>query len=418
MFSIFEFKNADETIKEKIQVYIMVEESWFRGGQVAKVLGYSHPADAIARHVESDDKITIKKLLENIALIGVDETRTPTKCDPQTIFINEPGLYSLIMSSKLPLAKEFKKWVTTEVLPTIRKTGKYDLTKQKEFEKLPKLMIDINQYLNNSCVYILHIKDGLYKFGVTDDIKRRLADHLRDLKYEDIIKIYRLDNYSLCKDVENKIKSLIRQLNINTKYNGSVEFFETNEHVDLKYVLTFVDRYIDEVENTSNDSIEFKKYEADKQREFELEKYRIDKESNRITEVEKFKIESNRITEIEKYKLDKKQDKELEKQKINKDIEKYQIEKTNELKIKYLQSLDTNNHMIKFIKKIDPTAVTTGYIDRGMSLDQSSKNCIKSDKLSNDTLDINEPINEQSFEQMKKLYNTMPLPWMNKNKHK
>lgn len=81
------------------------------GKDVAEALGYTNPAKAIRNHVSDEDK-------------GVNEMDTPGG-KQQLIIINESGLYSLILGSKLEKAKEFKHWVTAEVLPTIRKTGGY-----------------------------------------------------------------------------------------------------------------------------------------------------------------------------------------------------------------------------------------------------------------------------------------------------
>ena len=86
------------------------EEIWFVGKDVAEILGYSNPQKAIRDHVDSEDKT----LNESFTVNGT-----------KGILINESGLYSLILSSKLPLAKEFKRWVTSEVLPSIRKHGAY-----------------------------------------------------------------------------------------------------------------------------------------------------------------------------------------------------------------------------------------------------------------------------------------------------
>ena len=96
---------------QQIRVLTIEGEPWFVGKDVAEVLGYSNSRKAIADHVDSEDK-------------GV------TKCytlggTQQIAIINESGLYSLILSSKLPDAKKFKRWVTSEVLPTIRKHGAY-----------------------------------------------------------------------------------------------------------------------------------------------------------------------------------------------------------------------------------------------------------------------------------------------------
>lgn len=86
-------------------------EPWFVGKDVATALGYSNPQQAVRIHVDEEDK-------------GVNEFSTPG--GKQTIpVINESGLYSLVLGSKLPSAKQFKRWVTSEVIPSIRKHGGY-----------------------------------------------------------------------------------------------------------------------------------------------------------------------------------------------------------------------------------------------------------------------------------------------------
>ena len=87
-------------------------EPWFVGKDVAEVLGYAKPLNALSTHIDEDD--SLKQ--------GLTDSMGRTQ---ETILINESGLYSLILSSKLPNAKVFKKWVTSEVLPSIRKHGGY-----------------------------------------------------------------------------------------------------------------------------------------------------------------------------------------------------------------------------------------------------------------------------------------------------
>lgn len=103
-----------------IRVININNEPWFVGNDVAHILGYGNPRQGISSHVEDDDK-------------GVQKLDTPSGKQNVTI-INESGLYSLILSSKLPRAKEFKHWVTSEVLPSIRKTGSYTV-KESEAQK-------------------------------------------------------------------------------------------------------------------------------------------------------------------------------------------------------------------------------------------------------------------------------------------
>ena len=86
-------------------------EPWFVGKDIAQVLGYGDTDQALRRHVDDEDKLTRQ-------INGSGQSRAMT-------FINESGLYSLILSSKLPTAKVFKRWVTSQVLPSIRKHGGY-----------------------------------------------------------------------------------------------------------------------------------------------------------------------------------------------------------------------------------------------------------------------------------------------------
>lgn len=86
-------------------------EPWLVGKDVAEILGYTNTPKAIRDHIDDEDKLT-----ERIVLSGQNR---------EAILINESGLYSLVLSSKLPTAKKFKRWVTSEVLPSIRKHGAY-----------------------------------------------------------------------------------------------------------------------------------------------------------------------------------------------------------------------------------------------------------------------------------------------------
>ena len=95
---------------------------FFVGKDVATTLGYSDSRKAIRVHVDEEDK-------------GVDEMATPGG-KQKVILINESGLYSLVLSSKLPQAKAFKRWVTSEVLPQIRKTGGYIPTRDEKGKEL------------------------------------------------------------------------------------------------------------------------------------------------------------------------------------------------------------------------------------------------------------------------------------------
>ena len=100
------------------------DDIWFRGKTIAEILGYSNPPKAIRKHVDSEDKSEISEL--------EPKSRSAQNGHPfknrqrGTIYVNESGVYCLILRSKLESARIFKRWVTKEVLPSIRKTGKYD----------------------------------------------------------------------------------------------------------------------------------------------------------------------------------------------------------------------------------------------------------------------------------------------------
>lgn len=119
----------------KIRVLDKNGEPWFVGKDIAIILGYTDYYGALKKHVDEDDK----SICQNDRLSNAPKGIT---------IINESGLYSLILSSKLPTAKKFKRWVTSEVLPAIRKTGKYellpspDVMADDEFLDVTKLEMD------------------------------------------------------------------------------------------------------------------------------------------------------------------------------------------------------------------------------------------------------------------------------------
>lgn len=107
------FKNLVHPEFGELRTVEIDGEPWFVGKDVATALGYSNTRDSLSRHIDNEDKTSV--------VIPDSGSNYKSK----TTLINESGLYSLILSSKLPSAKEFKHWVTSEVLPSIRKNGAY-----------------------------------------------------------------------------------------------------------------------------------------------------------------------------------------------------------------------------------------------------------------------------------------------------
>ena len=113
------FENAEFG---KVRTIVKDGEPYFIGKDVADILGYAKPENAIATHVDEEDKTST--LIQG----------TGSNYKSKAIIINESGVYALIFGSKLPKAKQFKRWVTSEVLPSIRKTGSYNTIPKERSE--------------------------------------------------------------------------------------------------------------------------------------------------------------------------------------------------------------------------------------------------------------------------------------------
>ena len=104
-------------------------QGWLVGKDTAESLGYNEPNKAIVRHVDEDDRMKYP-IIDNLGR------------KQESWIVNESGLYSLILRSDMPKAKQFKRWVTSEVLPQIRKTGSYQ-SQQKAIEGLNNIITDM-----------------------------------------------------------------------------------------------------------------------------------------------------------------------------------------------------------------------------------------------------------------------------------
>lgn len=144
--------NSDEF--GQIRTVTINNEPWLVGKDVAEALGYERTADAIRQHVEDEDK-------------GVGEIQTPGGIQKMTI-INESGLYSLIFGSKLESAKRFKHWVTSEVLPAIRKTGQYTkpMTLPEQIQVLAQGTLDNTERINKVEQDLKEFKNDMPLLGI------------------------------------------------------------------------------------------------------------------------------------------------------------------------------------------------------------------------------------------------------------
>lgn len=147
-------------------------EPWFVGKDIAEALGYKKPANALATHVDNEDKQFV------MIPQGTEPRNGALSPESKTTIINESGLYSLMLKSKLPGAKKFKRWVTSEVLPSIRKTGAYSMqgagrdapAEDAMFERLwaeLERKQKLNGYVDRFCSYFgwsrRYFLSGMYK---------------------------------------------------------------------------------------------------------------------------------------------------------------------------------------------------------------------------------------------------------------
>ena len=173
-------------------------EPWFVGKDVANILGYSNTRKALQDHVDLEDKkdgVTIRD--------SIGRNQKPT-------VINESGLYSLILSSKMPNAKKFKHWVTSEVLPTIRKHGAY-MTDEKAFD-------------------VVHNKNGLA------DLLQQAADQLKqkDIQIEKMKPKAMLADAITASETSilvGEMAKILKKNGINTGQNRFFKWLRTNGYL-------------------------------------------------------------------------------------------------------------------------------------------------------------------------------------------
>jgi len=283
----------------KITLIYVNNEIWFKGKDIAQILKYQDTEQSLKQNIDDEDRIRFTDFdtrfengYSNTVTQNGNLLNTVKKQHPHTIFINESGFYSLIMRSKMKAAKKFQRWVTKEVLPSIRKKGFYNLNQ----EVPPQIMYDLNDYINKSCFYIINIKDNIYKYGITDNMIRRANDHKYDFNFTNIVKIYELDNFTICRNIENKMNLLVKQLDIHCyfnkeanessaeyKKNASKECFYTTNEYTLEYIYTFIEKYIESSQKFCNDlyiNLEIEK-EKTKQLTLQLEIKKLDSDKTK-----------------------------------------------------------------------------------------------------------------------------------------
>lgn len=170
----------------EIRSIIIDDEPWFVGKDVAEALGYVNTKDALSKHVDKEDKNILKgsdlRPLKNHVSKEISSTDFIYADIPNrgVTIINESGVYALVFGSKLPTAKGFKRWITSEVLPTIRKTGSYS----------------INNNMSHTQMFIMAAK-------AMEEQEKKLLEHEAKLKEQEIRLINQAKTLS---EIEEKIE--------------------------------------------------------------------------------------------------------------------------------------------------------------------------------------------------------------------
>lgn len=215
MNEIFNFKG------QQVRTVTISGEPYFVGKDVADVLGYNDTNQAVRKHVDDEDKLTRQ-------FDGSGQKRNMT-------IINESGLYALILGSKLPQAKEFKRWVTSEVLPTIRKHGAY-LTDSKIEEVLlsPDTIINLATQLKN-------------ERAEKEQLKIELEEARKQTSYLDLILQTKdqLTTTQIAQDYgmsANKFNQLLKDLRIQRKVNSQWVLYK--QYLGKGYIASRTFEYI------------------------------------------------------------------------------------------------------------------------------------------------------------------------------
>ena len=209
----------------KVRTVCIDGEPWLVGKDVAEILGYSETAKAIRTHVDAEDK-------------GVSILDTPGGKQPITV-INESGFYSLVLSSKMPKAKKFKRWVTSEVLPTIRKTGGYVDNPDKFADYYLPFADEMTQ---QKFIILLEYNRQLHSKSNKDKPKVDFADQVADTtNVIDMGEMAKLANDRGIRIGRNRLFSWLRVMGILMMNNIPYQEYMDRGYFKLKESLYYTD---------------------------------------------------------------------------------------------------------------------------------------------------------------------------------
>jgi prophage antirepressor-like protein len=220
--------------------YVIDNENniWFKFTNISNLLKYKSSKDALRDLIDKENK----KLLKNIKLL------IKSKDHPNTVYINEKGIYSFLIKSRMKNAKEFQFWLINEVLPNLRKHGKYQLNKKiklklKNLNKKIKILEKNNKVLHNNMtknkypqgthIYIIE-DDKKYKIGYTDDLKKRLQTYNTG-KANKLEYVY-YKKTKCGKEIEICLKAMLNKY----IYKSNKEFYVCDVNIIIKKILNCI----------------------------------------------------------------------------------------------------------------------------------------------------------------------------------
>ena len=233
MNNIFETLDENYILFGNIVISVIIDNSdklWFNSQQITKAIGYKDVKDALKTHTDKFDKIQFKNINHSYKI----------KQQPQSVYLSESGLYKLILRSKLEKAKIFANWVTSEVLPSIRKYGYYKIKKTYEnqksnlldkindLEKRNKIMTNDmkkEKFPDGALVYIIDYSyedisvDGIFKLGKTDNLKNRKSIYDTHMLHKKQV---------ICKEFTEKplqLENCIRSMLYDYRYKNRKDFY-------------------------------------------------------------------------------------------------------------------------------------------------------------------------------------------------
>ena len=338
-----------ETIN--VHVVIVSDVYWFRGKDVCEILKYEKDRDALAKNVSDENKCQLKELfpkgaISNGALSNkeiYEQIGLEKNVQGALMYINYSGLYELCLSSRKPKAGIFRKWLTNEVIPSIDKTGTYTLPKNKEIPLpyLAKYEVDINDHINAKCIYIIYIKENLFKFGISAGMVRRMTDHIKSYDCEKIIKIIQMSTKDECKYIEDKIKNFCKQHKIlctvdrqkevlGDKYVAkSIEMFAVTKEITIDNVIDKIDEYVSEHEK--------EKYEQEQS----IKWNNNENPYEGITDIETIKVISNERLKVKQIELECHKEIKIRELELKHELEKLKIQNDSNSKTNTITFMST-----------------------------------------------------------------------------